>query len=112
MSYVIGMNNTEELNTILQREVAELHQSIGGLIARIESLEKQKECLVKVGNETSENFDILKDKFYAKMDEAGFLKKGDFLDSLPKFSDVAKDALEQDAQFDEACLQADIRSDD
>ena len=112
MSYVVSMNNTEELNTILQREVAELHQSIGGLIARIESLEKQKECLVKVGNETSENFDILKDKFYAKMDEAGFLKKGDFLDSLPKFSDVAKDALEQDAQFDEACLQADIRSDD
>ena len=89
MSYVVSMNNTEELNTILQREVAELHQSIGGLIARIESLEKQKECLVKVGTETSENFDILKDKFYAKIDEAG-----------------------QDAQFDEACLQADIRSDD
>ena len=69
------MNNTEELNTILQREVATLHQTIGGLVARIESLEKQRDCLVKVGAETSANLDVLKDKFYAKMDEAGFLKK-------------------------------------
>ena len=75
MAYCIGMNNTEETHTLLQREVAELHQTIGGLMVRIESLEKQKECLIKVGAETSENLDILKNKFYAKMDEAGFLKK-------------------------------------
>ena len=67
------MNNTEELNTILQREVAELHQTIGGLMVRIESLEKQKECLVKVGAETSANLNVLKDKFYAKLDEAGLV---------------------------------------
>jgi prefoldin subunit 5 len=67
------MNNTEELNTILQREVAELHQTIGGLMVRIESLEKQKECLVKVGAETSANLNVLKDKFYAQLDEAGLV---------------------------------------
>mgnify|MGYP003153793412 CR=1 FL=1 len=74
MSYVVSMNNTEELNTKLQQEVATLYQTIGGLVARIESLEKQRDCLVKVGAETSENLDVLKDKFYAKMDEAGYLK--------------------------------------
>ena len=95
MSYVVGMNNTEELNTILQREVGELHQTIGGLIARIESLEKQKECLIKVG-----------------VDKSSKIHEMRFSDSLPKFSDVARDTLRQDAQFDEACLQADIRSDD
>tara|TARA_B100001175_G_scaffold305410_1_gene302463 strand:+ start:471 stop:695 length:225 start_codon:yes stop_codon:yes gene_type:complete len=70
MAYCIGMNNTEEMNTLLQREVAELHQTIGGLMVRIESLEKQKECLVKVGAETSANLNVLKDKFYAQLDEA------------------------------------------
>ena len=70
MAYCIGMNNTEEMNTLLQREVAELHQTIGGLMVRIESLEKQKECLIKVGAETSANLNILKDKFYAQLDEA------------------------------------------
>ena len=93
MPYVVGMYNTEELDTKLQQEVATLYQTIGGLVARIESLEKQKECLVKVGASSE-------------------IKEMSFLDSLPEFSDVAKDALEQDAQFDEACLQADIRSDD
>jgi hypothetical protein len=73
LTYCIGMNNTEELNTILQREVAELHQTIGGLMVRIESLEKQKECLVKVGAETSANLNVLKDKFYAQLDEAGLV---------------------------------------
>jgi len=73
LAYCIGMNNTEELNTILQREVAELHQTIGGLMVRIESLEKQKECLVKVGAETSANLNVLKDKFYAQLDEAGLV---------------------------------------
>ena len=68
------MNNTEELNTKLQQEVATLYQTIGGLVARIESLEKQRDCLVKVGAETSADLDVLKDKFYAKMDEAGYLK--------------------------------------
>ena len=67
------MNNTEDNHTLLQREVAQLHQSIGGLIARIESLEKQKECLIKVGAEKSANFNVLKDKFYAQLDEAGLL---------------------------------------
>ena len=73
LAYCIGMNNTEELNTILQREVAELHQTIGGLMVRIESLEKQKECLVKVGAETSANLNVLKDKFYAQLEEAGLI---------------------------------------
>jgi prefoldin subunit 5 len=44
------MNNTVEIHQLIQREVAELHQTIGGLLARIESLEKQKECLVKVAS--------------------------------------------------------------
>jgi len=73
MSYCIGMNSTKEINTLLQREVAELHQTIGGLMVRIESLEKQKECLVKVGAETSENLNVLKDKFYAQLEESGLL---------------------------------------
>ena len=70
MAYCIGMNNTEETHSLLQREVAKLHQTIGGLMVRIESLEKQKECLIKVGAETSANLNILKDKFYAQLDEA------------------------------------------
>ena len=68
------MNNTEENHTLVQCEVAELHQTIGGLTVRIESLEKQKECLIKVGVDKSANYDILKEKFYANMDKAGFLK--------------------------------------
>jgi preprotein translocase subunit YajC len=63
------MNNTEEIHILVQREVAQLHQSIGGLIARIESLEEQKECLIKVGVDKSSQFEILKDKFYDKMDK-------------------------------------------
>ena len=90
LAYCIGMNNTEELHILVQREVAQLHQSIGGLLDRIESLEKQKECLIKVGAEKSANFNVLKDKFYAKMDEAEFSKKGDYLDSLPAFETVAR----------------------
>lgn len=74
MSYCIGMNSTKEINTLLQREVAELHQTIGGLMVRIESLEKQKECLIKVGAETSANLNVLKDKFYAQLEESGLLK--------------------------------------
>ena len=73
MSYCIGMNSTKGINTLLQREVAELHQTIGGLMVRIESLEKQKECLIKVGAETSANLNVLKDKFYAQLDESGLL---------------------------------------
>ena len=57
------MNETEEIHQILEREVSELHQTIGGLMVRIESLEKQKECLIKVGVDKSANFDILKEKF-------------------------------------------------
>ncbi len=67
------MNNTEETNPLLQREVAKLHQTIGGLMVRIESLEKQKECLIKVGAETSANLNVLKDKFYAQLEEAGMI---------------------------------------
>ena len=67
------MNSTKEINTLLQREVAELHQTIGGLMVRIESLEKQKECLIKVGAETSANLNVLKDKFYAQLEEAGMI---------------------------------------
>jgi hypothetical protein len=73
MPYCIGMNSTKEINTLLQREVAELHQTIGGLMVRIESLEKQKECLIKVGAETSANLNVLKDKFYAQLEEAGMI---------------------------------------
>ncbi len=73
MAYCIGMNNTEETHTLLQREVATLHQTIGGLMVRIESLEKQKECLIKVGAETSANFNVLKDKFYAQLEKAGLI---------------------------------------
>ncbi len=73
MAYCIGMNNTEETNPLLQREVAKLHQTIGGLMVRIESLEKQKECLIKVGAETSANLNVLKDKFYAQLEEAGMI---------------------------------------
>ena len=46
--------NTEgeiQLNNVLQREVAELHQAIGELTARIDSLERQKECLIRVAGE-------------------------------------------------------------
>jgi len=67
------MTKTEEIHTLLQREVAELHQTIGRLIARVESLEKQKECLTKVGAETSANLNVLKDKFYAQLEEAGLI---------------------------------------
>ena len=67
------MNDTKGINTLLQREVAELHQTIGGLMVRIESLEKQKECLIKVGAETSANLNVLKDKFYAQLEEAGMI---------------------------------------
>ena len=67
------MTKTEEIRQTLEREVATLHQTIGGLIARIESLEKQKECLIKVGTETSANLNVLKDKFYAQLDEAGLI---------------------------------------
>ena len=67
------MTKTEEIRQTLEREVATLHQTIGGLIARVESLEKQKECLTKVGAETSANLNVLKDKFYAQLDEAGLL---------------------------------------
>ena len=67
------MNDTKGINTLLQREVAELHQTIGRLMVRVESLEKQKECLVKVGAETSENLNVLKDKFYAQLEESGLL---------------------------------------
>ena len=67
------MTKTEEIRQTLEREVATLHQTIGGLMVRIESLEKQKECLVKVGAETSANLNVLKDKFYAQLDEAGLL---------------------------------------
>ncbi len=67
------MTKTEEIRQTLEREVATLHQTIGGLIARVESLEKQKECLIKVGAETSANLNVLKDKFYAQLDEAGLL---------------------------------------
>ena len=70
MAYCIGMNNTEEIHPLLQREVAKLHQTIGGLMVRIESLEKQRDCLIKVGAETSANLNVLKDKFYAQLDEA------------------------------------------
>jgi hypothetical protein len=90
MSYCVSMNNTEEIHVLVQREVAQLHQSIGGLLDRIESLEKQKKCLIKVGVEKSANFNILKEKFYAKVDEAEFSKKGDYLDSLPSFETVAR----------------------
>ena len=67
------MIKVEETHTLLQREVAELHQTIGRLMVRIESLEKQKECLIKVGAETSANLNVLKDKFYAQLDEAGLI---------------------------------------
>jgi len=67
------MNDTKGINTLLQREVAELHQTIGGLMVRIESLEKQKECLIKVGAETSANLNVLKDKFYTQLEEAGLI---------------------------------------
>lgn len=68
------MTKTEEIHQTLEREVATLHQTIGGLVARIDSLEKQKECLIKVGAQTSANLDTLKDKFYAQLDESGLLK--------------------------------------
>jgi hypothetical protein len=64
------MIKAEETHTLLQREVAELHQTIGRLMVRIESLEKQKDCLIKVGAETSANLNVLKDKFYAQLDES------------------------------------------
>jgi uncharacterized protein (UPF0218 family) len=67
------MTKTEEIRQTLEREVATLHQTIGGLMVRIESLEKQKECLVKVGAETSANLNVLKDKFYAQLEEAGLI---------------------------------------
>jgi len=67
------MIKAEETHTLLQREVAELHQTIGRLMVRIESLEKQKDCLIKVGAETSANLNVLKDKFYAQLEEAGMI---------------------------------------
>ena len=67
------MTKTEEIRQTLEREVATLHQTIGGLMVRIESLEKQKECLIKVGAETSANFNVLKDKLYAQLEEAGLI---------------------------------------
>jgi prefoldin subunit 5 len=54
--------NTEgeiQLNNVLQREVAELHQAIGKLTGRIISLERQKECLIRVAGEDKKEFDGL-----------------------------------------------------
>jgi hypothetical protein len=59
LAYCIGMNNTEEIHILAQREVAQLHQSIGGLLDRIESLEKQKECLIKVGLDSLPAFETV-----------------------------------------------------
>jgi hypothetical protein len=76
MSYCVSMNNTEEIHVLVQREVAQLHQSIGGLLDRIESLEKQKKCLIKVGVEKSANLTSLRKSFMRRWMKQNFRRKG------------------------------------
>ena len=71
MAYCIGMTKTEEINQKLEREVATLHQTIGGLMVRIESLEKQKSCLISTATEERKKRTALYDSLFDKIKESG-----------------------------------------
>ena len=65
------MTKTEEIRQTLEREVATLHQTIGGLIARVESLEKQKSCAIKTAIAESQRVDSLRDELVTTLQESG-----------------------------------------
>ena len=73
MAYCIGMTKTEEIRTLLEREVAQLHQAIGGLMVRIDDLEKQSNRSVDEAFKAHKKHDDLREKFHAQLDEAGLL---------------------------------------
>ncbi len=65
------MTKTEEIRQTLEREVATLHQTIGGLMVRIESLEKQKSCAIKKAIADNQRVDSLRDELVTKLQESG-----------------------------------------
>ena len=67
------MTKTEEIRTLLEREVAQLHQAIGGLMVRIDDLEKQSNRSVDEVFKARKKHDDLREKFHAQLDESGLL---------------------------------------